>query len=105
MASMSPCAKEDNMLRALLIRSVFAGVALVTTSMVQVQADEPIKIGLAIAKSGWMTAFDDDPSKALRIAVDDVNASGGILGRKIELLEEDTKTDPAQAFKVGTDLV
>lgn len=68
-------------------------------------AEEPIKIGLAIAKSGWMTTFDEDPSMALRIAVDDVNKAGGILGRQIELLEGDTKTDPAQAFKVGTELV
>src|SRR5690606_17608556 len=35
----------------------------------------------------------------------DINAAGGILGRQIELLEADTKTDPAQAFKVGTELV
>ncbi|MBJ3778073.1 ABC transporter substrate-binding protein [Acuticoccus mangrovi] len=68
-------------------------------------AKDPILIGMAIAKSGWMTAFDDDPSKAARIAVDDINAAGGVLGRPIELIEGDTKTDPTQAFKVGTELI
>ena len=66
---------------------------------------EPIVIGMAIAESGWMTAFDDDPSKAARIAVDDINSAGGVLGRPLKLIEGDTKTDPTQAFKVGSDLI
>ncbi|MYZ46240.1 ABC transporter substrate-binding protein [Propylenella binzhouense] len=64
-----------------------------------------VKIGMAIAQSGWMTAFDEDPSMAVRMAVKDINAKGGILGRQVELLVADTKTDPTQAAKVGTELV
>jgi branched-chain amino acid transport system substrate-binding protein len=66
---------------------------------------EPILIGMAIAQSGWMTAFDDDPSKAAAMAVDEVNAAGGLLGRPLTLKTIDTKTDPTQAFKAGTELI
>jgi branched-chain amino acid transport system substrate-binding protein len=58
-------------------------------------------IGMAIAQSGWMNAYDDDPSKAAAIAVDEINAKGGILGRKVKLIAADTKSDAAQAFKAG----
>lgn len=66
---------------------------------------KPIVVGMAVAKSGFMTAYDEDPSRAVEVAVEDINAKGGILGRPLKLIWSDTKTDPAQAFKAGTDLV
>ncbi len=90
-----------------MLRRISAAVCLTATlaAASPALAADPIVIGMAIAKSGWMTAFDDDPSKAARIAVDDINAAGGVLGRPLALIDGDTKTDPTQAFKVATDLL
>jgi branched-chain amino acid transport system substrate-binding protein len=53
----------------------------------------PIMIGAAIALSGPLAPYDDGPSKAMQLAVDDVNAHGGLLGRPLRLISVDTKSD------------
>jgi branched-chain amino acid transport system substrate-binding protein len=59
-----------------------------------VRADsEPIIIGAAIAQSGFLAPYDDGPYKAMQLAVDDVNAHGGLLGRAVKLISTDTKSD------------
>jgi branched-chain amino acid transport system substrate-binding protein len=56
----------------------------------------PITIGVANAKTGFMSAFDIPFSAGAQIAVDDINGSGGVLGRQLKLVSCDTKTDIAQ---------
>ena len=56
----------------------------------------PIVIGAAAAYSGLMTAYDQPPLQALELEMKQVNASGGILGRKLELVSSDTRSDPGQ---------
>jgi branched-chain amino acid transport system substrate-binding protein len=53
----------------------------------------PIIIGAAIALSGPLAAFDEGPYKAMQLAVADVNAKGGLLGRPLKLITSDTKSD------------
>ncbi len=86
--------------------TALTAVALALASPLVASADQkPIVIGMAIAKSGFMTAYDEDPARAVEIAVADQNAKGGILGRPLKLIYADTKTDPAEAFKAGSELV
>ena len=47
-------------------------------------AADPIKIGFAIAQSGFMSAYDTPGFKAAVLKIDEINAAGGLLGRKIE---------------------
>ena len=69
-------------------------------------ADErPIKIGFAIAQTGWMNAYDQAPSRAALLAIDDLNAKGGLLGRKIVTSIIDTKTDLAEGAKAAQQLM
>lgn len=68
-------------------------------------AADDLVIGMAVAKSGWMNAYDDDPMKAAEIAVEDINAKGGVLGRNLKLIYSDTKSDAAQAFKAGQEVL
>ncbi|MBM3511580.1 MAG: amino acid ABC transporter substrate-binding protein [Alphaproteobacteria bacterium] len=58
-------------------------------------------VGFAIAQSGWMTAYDGDSHKGALIAIDDLNAKGGVLGNTIKTVFADTKSDPAQAGIAG----
>lgn len=66
---------------------------------------EDITIGFAIAKSGWMEAYDTPAATAAKIRIDEINAAGGLLGRQIAVVEADTRTDRAGAAKAGLDLL
>lgn len=68
-------------------------------------AADDITVGFAIAKSGWMEAYDTPAATAAKIRIDEINAAGGLLGRQIKWVESDTKTDRAQAAKAGLQLI
>lgn len=86
------------------------GVALLTAAIglpgqAVAQDKKPIIIGAAVALSGFMNQYDDGPMKAAQLAIDDINASGGVLGRPLEMIQVDTKTDPAQAARAGVEVL
>lgn len=58
---------------------------------------EPIIIGASIARSGFMAAYDGPPALGVSLAIEDINAEGGLLGRQIKYVEENMKTDPAES--------
>jgi branched-chain amino acid transport system substrate-binding protein len=87
------------------LAALMTGSALGFLTSLQVLAADDLVIGMAVAKSGWMNAYDDDPTKAAEIAVDDINAKGGVLHRKLKLVYSDTKSDAAQAFKAGQEVL
>lgn len=66
---------------------------------------EDITIGFAIAKSGWMEAYDSPATTAAKIRIDEINADGGLLGRQVKWVEADTKTDRQQSAKAGLQLI
>jgi len=69
------------------------------------RADEPIKIGFAIAQSGFMSAYDTPGFKAAVLKIEEINAAGGLMGRKIEYSVSDTKTEREQSAKAGAEMV
>lgn len=60
-----------------------------------------IKIGFAIAQSGWMNAYDGPPYEGARMAIDDINAKGGVLGKKLVVVTADTRSDQTEGAKAG----
>ncbi|MCZ7665182.1 MAG: ABC transporter substrate-binding protein [Thermoleophilia bacterium] len=57
---------------------------------------EPIVIGGALALSGPVSPYDLPPLAFAELAVEDLNAAGGVLGRPLQVVTADTKSDPAQ---------
>ncbi|MFV2040126.1 MAG: ABC transporter substrate-binding protein, partial [Acidimicrobiales bacterium] len=55
--------------------------------------DGPIKIGVIADLTGPFTTYGTSLSNSAQLAVDEINASGGIGGRNIELIVEDIQTD------------
>ena len=53
-----------------------------------------VKVGLLHSLSGTMTLSETPVRDAERLAIEEINASGGVLGRKIEVLEEDGRSNP-----------
>ena len=81
------------------------GTALTFAGPSPVLADDDILVGAATSFSGWMAAFDVSPTHAAEIAVQDINAAGGVTGKKLKLVHIDTKTDQAQTSRAAQDLV
>lgn len=65
---------------------------LATAAMAQAQ--ETVKIGTVAELSGPGAPAGTNWRDGIKIAVEEINAEGGILGKKIELSEYDTQTDP-----------
>jgi branched-chain amino acid transport system substrate-binding protein len=77
----------------MLISSLIAAGAAGLASTPALSADADATIGLAVAQSGFMTAYDGDATKSVKLWVDQQNAKGGLLGKPIKLVEADTKSD------------
>jgi urea transport system substrate-binding protein len=54
----------------------------------------PIRIGAVLPFSGGLELFGNQAKLGLDLAAVEINAAGGILGRQVELVYEDNKTDP-----------
>lgn len=67
--------------------------------------DDKIVVGFATASSGFMQAYDKPATDAARIRIDEINAAGGLLGKKIEVVSADTKSDRAEGAKAGLSVI
>jgi branched-chain amino acid transport system substrate-binding protein len=70
--------------------------AIMAASMAAAGADE-IVIGLNTVKSGVLKSVGEATETAVDLAVDEINAKGGIAGKKIRIVKFDTGSDPRQA--------
>src|SRR3989454_1649865 len=86
---------------ALLVLVV--GAALVTAGAAQSPA--PVKIGVIQPLSGPVAASGNYVRMGAEIARDWINARGGVLGRQINLLIEDNKSDPKEAATAAEKLI
>jgi len=59
---------------------------------------ETIKIGCLLDTTGGLAPMGVRMLNGARLAVDEINAAGGVLGKQVELVEEDGATDPATGF-------
>ena len=78
-----------------------AGIALSPAA----KAAEPIKIGFGMALTGGLAGAGKAALIAMKIWRDDVNAKGGLLGRKVELVFYDDQTNPATVPGIYTKLL
>lgn len=67
--------------------------------------NEPIVLGMLIPQSGSEAAIGPYMSNAAQMAVDEINAKGGVLGRKLELRTADDACDPQTAAAGANKLV
>ena len=69
------------------------------------QAQEPIKVGHYGSLTGSEATFGQSTSNGIKLAIREFNDAGGLNGRKVELIEYDTKGDAREAGAVVTRLV
>ena len=64
-----------------------------------------IVLGHYASMTGSTAHFGQDTDKAIRMAVDEANAAGGVLGKKIKVVTLDTRGDSAEAANAVTRLI
>ena len=80
-------------------------ITLALAAALPAQAQEPIKIGLVTALSGQSARAGEAITRGLQIAIDEINAKGGLLnGRKLELLRRDDEATPAKGVIAAREL-
>ena len=72
------------------------GAALLGTAATASAADE-IVIGLSFGRTGLYSTINKTTETAVDIAVSEINAAGGVNGKKIRVVKFDTAGDPKQA--------
>jgi len=69
------------------------------------RAQQPIRVGFSIAQTGPISGGGQAALVALRMWADDLNARGGLLGRKVELVVYDDQSMPPTAVRLYEKLI
>jgi branched-chain amino acid transport system substrate-binding protein len=86
--------------------AAFAGVLLAATALtVPAYAADPIKIGVSGPYTGGSSAMGVAMRDAVRIAADEINKKGGVLGRQILLVERDDEAKNEVGAQVAQELI
>jgi len=68
-------------------------------------SSDKIIIGSALCQTGIQAPLDEPALRGAQLAVDELNASGGILGKQVSLIAMDGKSDPVTVGNVAKQLV
>lgn len=68
-------------------------------------SEEPIVIGIAAGFTGALESLDVAAATGAEIAVAEINAEGGILGRQLEIVTADTQSDVNQGARAGQEVI
>lgn len=73
-------------------------------SYAQSSSSKTIRIGVNLELSGSVAQFGQRHLEGLKMAIDEINSKGGVLGKKIELVIYDNKSDKTEALNIATRL-
>src|SRR5262249_39930655 len=98
------------MLKRWLVMTFIVGVVAASLGSLVIGLDDaraqaPVRIGVIEPLSGPVAASGNYIRMGAEIARDWLNAKGGVLGRKIELVIEDNKSDPKEAASAAEKLI
>ncbi len=86
-------------------RRLLLAAAAVTVVSMPALAQETLKLGLVAAMSGQSAKSGEAIVRGMSIAIDEINAKGGVLGKKIELIVRDDESNPAKGVVAARELV
>jgi len=86
-------------------RTLLASALLCSLPVLAQADDDPIRIGSFLAVTGPASFLGDPELKTLKLYIDEVNAKGGIDGRKVELVHYDTSGKAKEAVSFAKRLV
>ena len=89
----------------MIIRILTLVLALAAAMPSAAFAQKTIKVGVPLPLSGPAALFGDPASKGAQMFVDEINAKGGVLGRKFELIIRDSKADANEAVRIAREMI
>jgi hypothetical protein len=90
-------------LRNMALCGMLVGAGLLVAP--QTRADDPIKIGSIFDLTGDLNIYGIHQSRALHLAVEKINQDGGLLGRKVEIVESDAQSQQAKYTQYANTLL
>ena len=87
------------------IGSILAGVLVAGCMAASGFAGGTIKVGLVDTYTGPVTTYTNDVRDGFKMAVDAINAKGGVLGKKIEYVLRDDSFKPDLALSMAKELI
>src|SRR5215471_21538795 len=83
-----------------------AGAAVAATGIAKpaIAAKDPIQVGYLPALTGPSSSTGIGINRGIQLAVQEINAAGGIDGRRLELITRDTQSDPTKAVNGAAEL-
>jgi len=87
------------------IAATAGGVMISAALAVAAHAADPLKIGVPTDLSGTYATLGEEVMRAVRFAVDEANAAGGVAGHKVEFKSYDTEAKPDLARRQSEKLV
>ena len=93
--------------RKILKSTLMAGVVM-ASGLLYLQpavAEDTIKIGASFSVTGGQSSIDSPALNGAKLKAEEINAAGGVLGKKIELVIYDTKTDPTVIASSASQLI
>lgn len=91
--------KKSWLILAVVIVAAGVLVAIVLTRGTQ---DGTIKLGATFPLTGEVASYGQKAKRGIELAVQDINASGGVLGRKVEVDFQDDRNDKKEAVSILT---
>jgi branched-chain amino acid transport system substrate-binding protein len=93
--------------RKILKSALMAGVVMASGPLYlqPAAAEDTIKIGASFSVTGGQSSIDSPALNGAKLKAEEINAAGGVLGKKIELVIYDTKTDPTVIASSASQLI
>lgn len=85
--------------------AVLAGVIGVAANAVARQDAGEIVIGHYASMTGGTAVFGNSADRGARLAMDEINSTGGVLGKRVRLVTEDTQSKPEEAVTAVQKLI
>ena len=100
--------EKSGLTRREFLKTTAAGTAALSlgvTPFSKAWSQQPIKVGFVSIFSGRMAMLGETGYNGFILAADDINAKGGILGRKIEVIRRDSKGVIEEAVRIARDFI
>ena len=88
-----------------LVLALSAGTVGYGNTRAQGPSGKPILIGGALSLTGIQAPLDEPGLRGAELAVEELNNNGGVLGRPVEFVNLDGKSDPVTVGNVAVDLI
>ncbi|HKP67497.1 MAG TPA: ABC transporter substrate-binding protein [Casimicrobiaceae bacterium] len=94
-----------NLRRTLIITTITAALTTLLPAAATAQDNAPFKIGTVLSVTGPGAFLGDHMKRGMQLAIDEINAKGGINGRKVEWVFYDAETQASKAVTATRRLI